>query len=109
MATLESIEIEIAKLQAQYRAQLVALVLAIMTEHGLTVDDLTGTRAAPIKAKPKAKPAAKKAKPAKKTRRKRGPQPAKYRNPETGETWSGMARPPAWIKDVPNRDAFLIQ
>ncbi|MPW22695.1 H-NS histone family protein [Paraburkholderia sp. CNPSo 3157] len=38
----------------------------------------------------------------------KGKLPPKYRNPETGETWSGHARPPAWIKDVKDRDAFLI-
>lgn len=32
---------------------------------------------------------------------------AKFRNPETGETWSGRGREPAWIKGK-NRDDFLI-
>lgn len=26
--------------------------------------------------------------------------PAKYRDPETGKTWSGRGRRPAWIKDA---------
>lgn len=34
---------------------------------------------------------------------------AKYQNPRTGETWSGRGRAPAWIKDVANRDKFLIK
>lgn len=34
---------------------------------------------------------------------------AKYQNPKTGETWSGRGRAPAWIKDVANRDKFLIK
>ncbi|WP_080420582.1 H-NS family nucleoid-associated regulatory protein [Burkholderia ubonensis] len=33
--------------------------------------------------------------------------PAKYRNPATGETWSGRGRPPAWIAEH-ERTAFLI-
>lgn len=33
---------------------------------------------------------------------------AKYRNPKTGETWSGRGRAPVWIKDAKNRDRFLI-
>lgn len=37
-----------------------------------------------------------------------GKLPAKYMNPKTGETWSGHARPPAWIKDVKDRSKFLI-
>ncbi|PLY99951.1 DNA-binding protein [Burkholderia sp. WAC0059] len=39
----------------------------------------------------------------------RGEVAAKYQNPKTGETWSGRGRAPAWIKDVPNRDKFLIK
>ena len=34
--------------------------------------------------------------------------PAKYRDPKTGATWSGWARPPLWIKDVKDRSKFLI-
>ncbi|KAB1589993.1 H-NS histone family protein [Burkholderia cepacia] len=36
------------------------------------------------------------------------PVAAKYQNPKTGETWSGRGRAPAWIKDVKNREKFLI-
>ncbi|MBU9268715.1 H-NS histone family protein [Burkholderia gladioli] len=32
----------------------------------------------------------------------------KYRDPKTGATWTGKGKPPAWIKEVPNRDEFLI-
>lgn len=42
-------------------------------------------------------------------RRASGPVEAKYQNPETGETWSGRGRAPAWIKDAKNRDKFLIK
>jgi DNA-binding protein H-NS len=117
--TLEAIEQEMERLQAQYRAQVLVQIRWLMNKHDITIDELAEKRA-PVKvtqkAKAKAKPAAKKtkakAKPVQVTgdkRRNRGPQPPKYRNPETGETWSGMARAPAWIKDVENRDQFLIQ
>ncbi|WP_425126899.1 H-NS histone family protein [Burkholderia cepacia] len=33
---------------------------------------------------------------------------AKYRNPETGETWSGRGRAPVWIA-VQNRKQFRIR
>ena len=33
--------------------------------------------------------------------------PPKYRDPETGKTWSGRGAKPAWIKDK-NRADFLI-
>jgi DNA-binding protein H-NS len=38
----------------------------------------------------------------------KGKLPAKYLNPKTGETWSGHARPPQWIKAVKDRSVFLI-
>lgn len=37
----------------------------------------------------------------------RGPVAAKYRDPKTGETWSGRGRAPSWIKDK-DRTKFLI-
>lgn len=33
--------------------------------------------------------------------------PAKYRDPETGKTWSGKGRVPLWL-DGKNREDFLI-
>ncbi|WP_328807302.1 H-NS family nucleoid-associated regulatory protein [Paraburkholderia elongata] len=38
----------------------------------------------------------------------KGKLPPKYINPKTGETWSGHARPPAWIANVKDRTKFLI-
>ena len=34
---------------------------------------------------------------------------ARYRDPKTGATWSGRGRAPGWIKDVKNRDRYLIR
>ncbi|APR38019.1 MULTISPECIES: H-NS histone family protein [unclassified Paraburkholderia] len=34
--------------------------------------------------------------------------PPKYRNPKTGETWSGRGRAPGWLAGK-NRDRFLIE
>ena len=39
--------------------------------------------------------------------RKRAPLPPRYRNPKTGETWSGRGRAPGWLAGK-NRDRFLI-
>ncbi|EEF25687.1 conserved hypothetical protein [Ricinus communis] len=38
----------------------------------------------------------------------RGPQPALYRDPKTGATWSGRGRAPAWIANAKDRSKFLI-
>jgi DNA-binding protein H-NS len=32
----------------------------------------------------------------------------KYRDPKTGATWSGHARPPSWIAGVKDRSKYLI-
>ena len=37
----------------------------------------------------------------------RGSVPPKYRNPETGETWSGRGRSPNWMKGK-KKESFLI-
>lgn len=34
--------------------------------------------------------------------------PPKYRDPETGKTWTGRGVAPSWLKDK-NRDDYLIQ
>jgi DNA-binding protein H-NS len=38
----------------------------------------------------------------------RGPQPAMYRDPKSGATWSGRGRAPAWLASVKDRTKFLI-
>jgi DNA-binding protein H-NS len=38
----------------------------------------------------------------------RGPQPAMYRDPKTGATWSGRGRAPAWLAGAKDRTKFLI-
>lgn len=60
----------------------------LMQQHGITVADLTsGTRAKPAKAK--------------------GSVPAQFKNPETGETWTGRGRAPRWL-DGKDREQFRI-
>ena len=39
---------------------------------------------------------------------KKGPQPAKYRHPATGATWSGRGPAPAWLAAEKDRSRFLI-
>ncbi|AMV47816.1 H-NS histone family protein [Paraburkholderia caribensis] len=129
MATLSEIEGRIQKLQSQADAirrketdKAIAAVKKIMAAYHLTVDQLgegplppkkRGRPAASQKAvvrqgfAGKALQASRLTKAGKKDGRK-GPRPAMYRHPETGATWSGWARPPAWIKDVEDRSIYLI-
>ena len=126
MPTLEQIQQKIAKLQAQAEAiaakkSIVVLnqIATLMRKHDLTTEHIEmhlATR------KPRGRPAKnaltvsdtgapkKRGRPAKSATvvARKGILPPKYRNPETGETWSGHARPPAWIKDVADRSHYLI-
>ena len=45
---------------------------------------------------------------AKKTRKLREASDPKYRDPDTGATWSGMGREPLWIKGR-DRAAFAVE
>ncbi|HQS83144.1 MAG TPA: H-NS histone family protein [Thiobacillus sp.] len=73
-------------------ASVVAEIQARMKEYGITLDDLKG--------------GAKKAKA-------RTAVAAKYRNPATGESWSGRGRAPKWLAEEQakgrSKDAFLIK
>lgn len=39
----------------------------------------------------------------------KGPQPALYRDPQTGLTWSGRGPAPSWLASVKDRTSFLIE
>jgi DNA-binding protein H-NS len=110
MATLEAIQRKIERLRAQaeeaatkQNSAAIERIRGIMEKHGLTVADVAarlgekrGTRGA---SKGNAVHAGLQGK---------GKLPPKYRNPATGETWSGHARPPRWIAGVKDRTRFLI-
>lgn len=113
MATLEQLESQIQKLQRRAdalrerkSAEAIAKIRAMMDEYGLTTADLAkaGLGTAKKRGRP---PGSTKAggtgKGATGSRL-----PPKYRDPVSGATWSGHARPPAWIKDAPDRSAYLI-
>jgi DNA-binding protein H-NS len=113
MPSLKQIQAKLKKLQAQtehliaQRAQAVLDdIRAMMERHGLTTHDIE-------KHSKKTKPRVVYPAPAGRHEAmtklaKKGKLPAKYRNPKTGETWSGWARPPAWIANVKDRSKFLI-
>jgi len=61
----------------------------LMQQHGVTVDDLAaGNRAKPTKAKGSVAP--------------------QFKNPETGETWTGRGRAPRWL-DGKDKEQFRIK
>ncbi len=103
METLEKVQTQIAKLQAQADALIkkqssavIGKIRELMEKHGLTVADIDAHAGG------------------KKRGRKPGskatvstPKPAKYRDPKTGATWTGHGRAPAWIASAKDRTKFL--
>ena len=63
----------------------------LMQRHGVSIEDLSsGSRAKPAKAKVSATVA------------------SQFKNPETGETWTGRGRAPRWL-DGKDREAYRIK
>jgi DNA-binding protein H-NS len=79
-----ALERQIAETQSQERTEAIATIRQLMSEHGLSVEDVTATRGA---ARTNGAGEGKRAK-----------VPAKYRNPATGESWSGRGLQPKWLK-----------
>ena len=86
MATLQELLAQKAALERQIdearredRAAAIAQVKALMAQHGLTPTDLVG-KAVPARSAGTG-----------------GKVAAKYRNQETGETWSGRGLKPKWL------------
>ncbi len=87
MPTLQELLAQKAELEKQIietrrteRAEAIAKVKALMAEHGLTMADLSSRAPAAPKS-----PAGRKA-------------PIKFRNPATGDTWSGRGLQPKWLR-----------
>lgn len=85
LAQKEQLEKLIAEARGQEAAAALEKVRATVAEFAFTPEDVFGN-------------------PRKKTRRAAA---AKYRNPETGDTWSGRGRAPRWLKDQ-DLDRFRI-
>jgi DNA-binding protein H-NS len=85
LAQAEELDRQIASARQVEAASALADVQAKIAEFSFTVEEVFSTK------KPR------------KTRERSGP---RYRDPDSGATWSGMGREPAWIKGK-NRAAFV--
>ena len=81
LAQKAALEKQIATFQREQRGTAISQIKTLMAEYGLSLADI-GSKAAAAPAAPK-KIAAKVA--------------AKYRNPATGDTWSGRGLKPKWL------------
>lgn len=80
-----ALEKRIAEAQTQERAAAIAQIRLLMDQHGLTLADLGG-RAVAAKSGSRAGP------------RKGSKVPIKYRDPATGNAWSGRGLQPKWLQ-----------
>jgi DNA-binding protein H-NS len=112
MTTLTELEQQLAELTAKVdaarsdlREHAATQIKLLMAQYDVTAADLNGAFNTPkSKAKSKAKVKTNGVTPPKS----KGTKPAKYADPESGLTWSGMGHEPYWIKGK-KRDKFLIQ
>jgi DNA-binding protein H-NS len=79
LAQKADLERRIAEQQREERAAAINQVRELMSRYGLTLADI-GARGAAAAAAPRAKA------------------PVKYRDPATGQTWSGRGLQPNWLK-----------
>jgi DNA-binding protein H-NS len=81
LAQKAALEKQIADAQREERGAAIAQIRALMGEHGLTMSDIGQKSSAP-----------------KRSTSGRAKVAAKYRNADTGETWSGRGLQPRWLK-----------
>ncbi|WP_186042929.1 H-NS family nucleoid-associated regulatory protein [Burkholderia gladioli] len=86
LAERAALEEKIARARSEERAAVLETVKRLMRDFGIDVTELGGRGAA---------------------KRPAGKQPAKYRDPASGKTWSGRGKAPAWIAGK-DRSAFEI-
>ena len=93
LAQREALEKAIVDARQAEIAQAVQQVRELVAQHGLTVQDVFPVRGARAASKGAGKSTGKVA--------------AKYRDPATGQTWTGRGKAPKWI-DGQDRSRFLI-
>lgn len=88
LAQREQLEAKIQAARAEEVSAVVEKIREQVAAYGLTAEDIFNTGRG-------------------QSGRKSAKVAAKYKNPETGETWTGRGKPPKWIQDK-DRDQFLI-
>ena len=104
---IEKLRKQAQSLQSKRRKPVIQSIVRSMKDYDITIDEIT---AALGKSPAKAKSSVAKSKPAGAARKS---VPAKYRNPATGDTWTGRGKAPRWVVDAEasgqSRDQFLIK
>jgi DNA-binding protein H-NS len=92
LAQRETLEKQIEETKAKELAEVIADIRQKMTDYGITSADLGAARVKYGKA----------------PMRPRAGVAPKYRDPDSGNTWSGRGKPPKWIAGQ-DRGSFLIE
>ncbi len=90
IAKRDALEAQINEARRSELSLAVSKVQELISEFGLTAEDVFGTKRRNAAGSTSKKPAA-----------------AKYRDPATGITWSGRGRAPTWIIEK-DRDQFVV-
>ncbi|MFC5429377.1 H-NS family nucleoid-associated regulatory protein [Paraburkholderia denitrificans] len=93
LAQREKLEKQIEEAKAREYAEVLDEIKQKMADYGITLAELGGGRAGGKNAK---------------ASRSRASVAPKYRDPESGATWSGRGKPPRWIAGQ-DREKFLIE
>jgi DNA-binding protein H-NS len=105
-AQIEQLQRQAELLRAKHKKPVISAIVAAMTQYGITYNELRA--AAEVTVAPNSG-ATTRPRRGKKSRR----VPPKYRNPKTGETWSGRGRTARWIaqaeQEGKSREKFLIR
>lgn len=89
-AQLADIEKTIHVHKVAEKVQVIAAIKSKMAAYNITLEELRRGPRKPPRAAPK------------------DSRPVRYRNPETGETWSGRGRRPKWISGNKDIDRFRV-
>lgn len=105
---IERLQKQAAALEQKQRVPVINEIIRTMREYDITPDDIAAAFG-----RKTGKAARTPGKSAAAARTVRNPVPPKYRNPETGATWSGRGKPPRWVSEAEaagkSRDEFLIK
>ncbi len=94
IAQKDALDAQIQQVRSESLKSVVFQIQALMRDHGLSMDDIMETkRSRTPRSIASSSP--------------RVAAPARYQDPTTGKTWSGLGKPPNWIKGQ-NREEFLI-
>jgi DNA-binding protein H-NS len=93
LAQRENLERQIEEAKSREYAEVLNEIKQKMADYGITLAELSGGRGG---------------KASKNAGRPRAGVAPKYRDPDSGSTWSGRGKPPKWIAGQ-DREGFLIQ